>query len=255
VADGAYDPDAAERWLIAGIGGGAIANAEILLNDNSDAQVTMVGTTVPWVLENDAQHLPLRRAHDATMGGDGRLTIITGQRLSQLTTRTDPAGSFTFTAGGVNAQAYVACLGRIPRLPLALAGVQDWSRRSGGVTAGEVLFDEDRQYLGYRVTFAAADRTRCSVVVTGAASRMPPPDLFTADDIARVTQAGLHEAPPESGNVAAGFMAAAAQAARVSFPGPARAALAGAGPRPGSRTAAHDPRRRWPGPDVSGPTR
>jgi hypothetical protein len=77
----------------------------------------------------------------------------------------------------------------------------------------------------------------------------------TADDIARVTQAGLHEAPPESGNVAAGFMATAAQAARVSFPGPARAALAGAGPRPGSRTAAHDPRRRRPGPDVSGPTR
>lgn len=214
VGEGEYDPQIADRWLLAGVGGAAIANAEIILQGNPEATVTLVGTEVPTVLENDAQHLALRRAYDETMGGDGRLVLVTGKRLGAVETAEDAAGHVTVHAAGVEADAYVACLGRVPRLPPALAGLQQQTQAQGGEVTGEVLFDDDRQYLGYQLNFRTESTTR-EVLVTGAASRMPPPDIFSRDQIDRVNRAGDYEAPLESGNVAAGFMASAGQASRL----------------------------------------
>jgi hypothetical protein len=72
-------------------------------------------------------------------------------------------------------------------------------------------FSADRQYLGYKVTYRKGAEA-VEVDVTGAASRMLPADLFDAQKAALVGELGLIETPPESGNVAAGFMATALQA-------------------------------------------
>ncbi|WP_330441335.1 hypothetical protein OHB44_33380 (plasmid) [Micromonospora sp. NBC_00821] len=239
VGNGSYDPTVADRWVIAGVGGAAIANAEIILRGNPNATVAMVGSTVPWVLENDAQYLALRRQHDAALGGDGRLATHTGHRLGSIVLATDDDGLVRPQAAHLTAEAYVACLGRVPRMPPVLDPLRTWASQHNGSTHGHLLFDADRQYLGYRLSFHTAE-ARHDVIVTGAASRMPPPDIFSSADIARVTTAGLYEAPPESGNVAAGFMATANQAARLAFTRPLRiTGDAGVAPQP-----THPPRPR-----------
>jgi len=84
-------------------------------------------------------------------------------------------------------------------------------RRWADEARGDVELSSDRQYLGYRVSYRKGD-VQVDVAVTGAASRMLPADLFGARTAALVDELGLVEAPPESGNVAAGFMATALQA-------------------------------------------
>jgi hypothetical protein len=222
VGDGEYDAGAGRRWLIAGIGGGAIANAEIILAGNPDAEVVMVGTEAPWVLHNDAQYTALRQRHDKAVNPDatGRLTTIPGRRLGPVATaqgydgRTvvrmlDDQGRLLTDESGqpLEGDAYVGCLGRVARLPRVLDNLQRWADH----VRGELDFSEDRQYLGYQVTFQKGDAS-ISVDVTGAASRLLPADLFDARTAAVVNELGLVEAPPESGNVAAGFMATALQA-------------------------------------------
>lgn len=220
VGDGEFDPFVTDEWLIGGLGGGAIANAEIILQANPGATVSMVGVAAPWVLHNDAQYLELRRRHDPEMGGDGRLVTYGGRRLGPIETVRGPGGRARFRALDVEGDAYVACLGRVARLPKALDTVREWSRARGGTTTGELLFDADRQYLGYRLRFEAGAIDESGGVshtaeVTGAASRMLPGDVFTRADQRRVDAAGLKEAPAESGNVAAGFMATALQATKL----------------------------------------
>ncbi|MFD3871497.1 hypothetical protein [Streptomyces sp. NPDC058623] len=223
VGDGDYDPFAATDWVIAGVGGAAIANAEIILEANPEARVHMVGKDAPFVLHNDAQYTALRRKHDAEWDGDGRLTTYSGRYLGAVGTlpssgeggavrlaALDSAGNPT----GVEGDAYVACLGRISRLPTALDAVEAQVRSSGGRVQGELIFDADRQYLGYRIDFETDER-RFSVDVTGAASRMLPGNVFDADDVARLAVVDAKTAPPESGNVAPGFMATALQGSHL----------------------------------------
>lgn len=174
VGNGSYDPTVADRWVIAGVGGAAIANAEIILHGNPNATVAMVGSTVPWVLHNDAQYLALRRQHDAAFGGDGRLVTHTGHRLGAITLATAADGRVRPQAAHVAGDAYVACLGRVPRLPPVLDPLRTWADQHGGRVHGELLFDTDRQYLGYRLSFRSP-AAHHDVIVTGAASRMPPP--------------------------------------------------------------------------------
>jgi hypothetical protein len=84
----------------------------------------------------------------------------------------------------------------------------------GGQVRGELLFDKDRQYLGYRLRIAANGQQH-TVDVTGAASRMLPGNVFSRDDMARLAVLDAKTAPPESGNVAAGFMATALQGSHL----------------------------------------
>ncbi|MEU5811522.1 hypothetical protein [Streptomyces sp. NPDC047718] len=219
VGDGDYDPAVAKHWLIAGVGGAAIANAEIILQANPETRVSMVGKDAPFVLHNDAQYTALRRKHDAAWGGDGRLVTHSGLYLGAVATTTSPDGGVRLTALdsagkplGIEGDAYVACLGRISRLPNALDAVESEVRASGGQVRGELVFDADRQYLGYRLEFEANGR-RHAVGVTGAASRMLPGEVFGREDQTRLAALDAKTAPPESGNVAAGFMATALQGA------------------------------------------
>jgi hypothetical protein len=222
IGDGRYDPAAGQHWLIAGIGGGAIANTEIILAGNPRSTVTMVGTEAPWVLHNDAQYSELRRLHDrdANPNATGRLRTVPGKRLGMVATAQtedgrsvvrmlddkgrmlrDPAGN------PLEGDVYVGCLGRVARTPRAMDDLRAWADE----VHGEVQVSDDRQYLGYRVSCRKGD-AQVDVEVTGAASRMPPADLFDARTALLVAEHGLIEAPPESGNVAAGFMATALQA-------------------------------------------
>lgn len=210
VGDGEYDPTVADNWVIAGIGGGAIANTEIILEGNPNARVTMVGTAAPWVLHNDSQYLAMRRQYDAELGGNGRLVTVANQRLGAIETVRTPEGEVRLKAQHVEGDAYVACLGRVARLPQAADTLDQWARQQGGQVRGELLFDKNEQYLGYRLRFQVADRQH-TVDVTGAASRMLPGNVFSRDDMARLAVIDRKTAPAESGNVAAGFMATAIQ--------------------------------------------
>ncbi|MFF6781840.1 hypothetical protein [Streptomyces sp. NPDC012510] len=214
VGDGNYDPTVANNWVIAGIGGGAIANTEIILEGNPNARVTMVGTAAPWVLHNDSQYLAMRRQYDAELGGNGRLVTVANQRLGAVETVRTPEGEVRLKALHVEGDAYVACLGRVARLPQAADTLDQWARQQGGQIRGELLFDKNEQYLGYRLHFQAEDR-RHTVDVTGAASRMLPGNVFSREDMARLAVIDRKTAPAESGNVAAGFMASALQGANL----------------------------------------
>jgi hypothetical protein len=222
IGDGDYDPQAGRRWLIAGIGGGAIANAEIILAGNPDAEVVMVGSEAPWVLQNDAQYTALRQLHDldASPTASGRLQTIPGKRLGAVQTaqaedgRTvvrlqDDRGNPIAGRDGkpLEGDVYVGCLGRVARTPRVMDDLGRWADD----VQGSLEFSADRQYLGYKVTYRKGAEA-VEVDVTGAASRMLPADLFDAQKAALVGELGLIETPPESGNVAAGFMATALQA-------------------------------------------
>ena len=121
----------------------------------------------------------------------------------------DDKGRILRDAAGnpVEGDVYVGCLGRVARTPRAMDDLRAWADE----VHGEVQVTDDRQYLGYRVSCHKGD-AQVDVEVTGAASRMPPADLFDARTALLVAELGLIEAPPESGNVAAGFMATALQA-------------------------------------------
>ncbi|MFJ8162135.1 hypothetical protein ACIRBY_14550 [Streptomyces sp. NPDC096136] len=221
IGDGDYDPTVAKDWVIAGVGGAAIANAEIILQANPEARVFMVGKDAPFVLHNDAQYTALRRAHDADYGGDGRLVVYGGRYLGAVGTVTAPDGRVRLealdSAGeslGIEGDAYVACLGRVSRLPHALDPMESAVRSAGGTVRGELVFDDDRQYLGYRLELEAHGR-RHTVDVTGAASRMLPGHVFGGEDMARLAAFDAKVAPPESGNVSAGFMATALQGSQL----------------------------------------
>jgi hypothetical protein len=242
VGDGDYDPSVAKDWVIAGVGGAAIANAEIILQARPDSRVFMVGKDAPFVLHNDAQYTALRAKHDAEYGGDGRLVTFSGRYLGAVGMVTAPDGRVRLAALdstgrslGVEGDAYVACLGRVSRLPHAVDSVESWARSAGGEVRGELRFDKDRQYLGYRVEFEAhGQRHACDV--TGAASRMLPTHVFGREDTARLAALNDKTTPPESGNVAAGFMATALQGSHLA-----------------QHTAAEREQRQGP-PSTAGPT-
>ncbi|WP_371681441.1 hypothetical protein [Streptomyces sp. NBC_01276] len=221
IGDGDYDPTVAKDWVIAGVGGAAIANAEIILQSDPEARVFMVGKDAPFVLHNDAQYTALRRAHDAEYGGDGRLVTHGGRYLGAVGTVTAPDGRVRLEALdnegrslGIEGDAYVACLGRVSRLPQALDSMESTVRTAGGTVRGELVFDDHRQYLGYRLELEA-DGRRHTVDVTGAASRMLPGNVFDGEDMRRLAAFDAKVAPPESGNVSAGFMATALQGSQL----------------------------------------
>lgn len=221
IGDGDYDPSVATDWVIAGVGGAAIANAEIIMQARPDTRVFMVGKEAPFVLHNDAQYTQLRRKHDAEYGGDGRLVTLSGHYLGAVGTTTTSDGRVRLaaldSAGaplGIEGDAYVACLGRVSRLPQALDPLESWTRSSGGQIRGELVFDSDRQYLGYRLDLEANGQ-RHNIDVTGAASRMLPGNVFSREDMARLAVVDAKTVPPESGNVAAGFMATALQGSQL----------------------------------------
>lgn len=224
VSNGSADPRAAQTWLVAGRGGSGFASAAIILDGNPDAKVIMVGGATPTVLQNTALYAPFLREHDQAVnpGATGRLVTVAGARLGGVATTTGADGRTTFrmldgrgqelrTADGrpLEGDAYVACTGRPARMPRALEPLARWSES----TKGAMLMNADRQYLGYQLTFAK-DGVQHRAQVIGAASRVLP-EVFTPAQVRQLVAMDLQEAPPESGNVAVGFMSTAIQGSAI----------------------------------------
>ncbi len=212
------------NWVIAGMGGTGVSAAELVLKNNPQAKVVMVGTDSPaGLLEND-QFRMLAEAHAepalaASMGitkpTSGRLSLREGRvavpRTPEKADRStlvdesnidpklrskhvyDVNGTSQQTKQPVHAEgtAYVAALGRNNDYPPA---VLELIAQIRAVPKGEYwiqpLFHDD-QYIGYRVRFTIGKDTVSSLDVTGAASRfLPLQDARTHADTTKITKAG-----------------------------------------------------------------
>ncbi|MFF3452139.1 hypothetical protein ACFYXJ_33925 [Streptomyces sp. NPDC002667] len=220
IAEGRFDAsaagaaDAPKTWLVAGAGGTGVANAEIILEADPEARVTIYGPNLPPALENQVQFTALRERFVSEYGGDGRLTIDIdpGNRVGAVRMSTGPDGRARFREGSVEAEAYVASLGRTAPMPEALRELSERTRAGGGQVRGDLMFDRDRQYLGYGVTFEAGGGQH-RVEVTGAASQLLPRDVFPRDTQAALTAMAVRQVPSQSGNAAPGFAPVAQQTA------------------------------------------
>jgi hypothetical protein len=213
VGNGEFDPFVDNSWVLLGLGGASVANAEIILELNPEACVTIVGTQDSWVLRNDAQYLSLRRQYDRQHGGNGRLQVYAGHRIGQIHMSMSRGRRPQFGTGHWDAGALVACLGRNVGLPSILSPLQSWVSRQGGDIRSRLLVDSYGQYLGYHLQFEATGRVLGATVI-GAASRSAPSRFFTAQQRRDLALHNEWDAPAESGNVATGFMASVVQAAR-----------------------------------------
>ncbi|MEU6278103.1 hypothetical protein ABZ871_37770, partial [Streptomyces populi] len=222
IAEGRFDARAAgaegapKTWLVAGAGGTGVANAEIILEADPEARVTIYGPNLPPALENQVQFTALRERFVSEYGGDGRLTIDIhpDNRVGAVQMSLGPDGKPRFREGRVEADAYVASLGRTAPMPEALRALSERTRAGGGQVRGDLMFDRDRQYLGYGVTFEAGGRQH-RVEVTGAASQLLPRDVFPRDTQAALTAMAVRQVPSQSGNAAPGFAPVAEQTARL----------------------------------------
>ena len=234
----------------------AISAAEIVLSANTKAHVTLIGPTEPaGLMENDQFREMAAKHADAALArqlrrdpGDGRLTLLrdsggapiakdlaaweasrsASERGSWVEESEIPAekrSSRVYDANDRQAHshgtAYVAAVGRAKAYPPVVASLIDQARRTGGKYFVKALF-EDRQYIGYRVSFEeGAGHASAEIEVTGAATRFLPIEDAIAhakaedvNDLNRVKVVDNWEAPPESGNFAGGFAATATQVSR-----------------------------------------
>ncbi|MET9692403.1 hypothetical protein ABZY81_28640 [Streptomyces sp. NPDC006514] len=201
---------AADSWIVAGGADHALATAEALLTGNPAARVTVVAASLGTAAVNTARYVELRRRHVADDGGDGRLEFRTGAEPGAVTV----TGTGRYAEGGVEAEGYAASIGRARTLPFAVGKLARWARERRGQVTGSLLFDPDRQYLGYRLHFAAEGLAH-QVDVTGAASWFLPAEVFTAELARQVELMGERVVPPESGSAPTDLGPVAEQAARL----------------------------------------
>ncbi|MGW1004937.1 hypothetical protein [Streptomyces sp. NPDC002520] len=219
IAESRFDPHAEgapKTWVVAGAGGTGVANAEIILEADPAARVTIIGPNLPPALENQVQFNAMRERFAAEYGGDGRLTIDIdrGNRVGAVQMVTGPDGQPRFRAGDVEAEGYVGCLGRTSPLPQAVQELGDRTRAAGGQVRGDLMFDQDRQYLGYGLTFESGGN-RVRVEVTGAASRTLPRDVFPPETQRALAAMNGRQVPAQTGNAAPGFAPTAWQASQL----------------------------------------
>ncbi|WP_143098840.1 hypothetical protein [Streptomyces sp. yr375] len=252
VAENRFDPRAAQHWIIAGSGGTGVANAEIILRENPDAAVTIVGSSPPAALQHQVQY-PAMLAEYAT-GDNPRLTIVKAQ-VGAIETYRHESGQTWFQADYVDqngeqatarADGYVTSLGRTNPLPPALQDLANEVRDHGGEISGDLLFDKDDQYIGYGLTFAVDGREH-RVDVDGAASWQLPREIFAPETgiQADLNQMGLRGLPSETGNAAPGFSPIARQSALR-----ARAVAAAAAGDPEAVRRTSTIPERWQRPDL-----
>lgn len=226
VAENRFDAGDADHWIIAGSGGTGVANAEIILRENPNARVTIIGRGEPpaalkhqvqfgqmdtkWGREKGDGRLQFGYASiddiETVQGEDGRTRF----RMTYKTSLDENAESVTVDADG-----YVASLGRTNPLPAAVQVLADEVRDRGGQIRGDLLFDRDDQYLGYGLTFDV-DGTEHRVDVDGAASWQLPREVFAPGQGGlqdQLNQMGLRALPSETGNAAPGFAPIARQSA------------------------------------------
>ncbi|MEU1186891.1 hypothetical protein [Streptomyces sp. NPDC005859] len=253
VAENRFDPHAAQHWIIAGSGGTGVANAEIILRENPDARVTIVGSPPPAALRHQVQY-PEMLARYGT-GENPRLTIGRAQ-VGAIETYRHESGETWFQADYVieatgerktaRADGYVTSLGRTNPLPPALQVLADEVRDRGGEISGDLLFDKDDQYIGYGLTFAVDGREH-RVDVDGAASWQLPREIFAPETgiQGQLNGMGVRGLPSETGNAAPGFAPIARQSALR-----ARAVAAAAAGDPEAVRRMSTIPERWQRPDL-----
>ncbi|MFE7761855.1 hypothetical protein [Streptomyces sp. NPDC057438] len=224
VAENRFDARRAKDWVVAGSGGTGVANAEIILMQNPDAHVTIIGSAPPPALRHQVQFPAMEEAYGPR--GDGRLTFIRARVGAIETYRDEQSGETRFQipyeeGEGENrqrkvlqAQGYVTSLGRTNPLPPALQVLADEVRERGGEISGDLQFDKDDQYIGYGLTFTV-DGKEHRVDVDGAASWQLPREIFAPESglQQQLNDMGLRGLPSETGNAAPGFAPVARQSA------------------------------------------
>ncbi|MGW1779304.1 hypothetical protein ACWCQQ_09185 [Streptomyces sp. NPDC002143] len=224
VAESRFDPHAAKEWIVVGTGGTAVANAEIILIQNPDAHVTIVGTGTPPALKHQVQFPAMMETYGQDREGQKKRLTFVEARVGAIETYQDAEGETHFQVPYIDketkeprvarADGYVTSLGRTNPLPPALQVLADEVRDRGGEISGDLLFDRDDQYIGYGLTFAV-DGHEHRVDVDGAASWQLPREIFAPETgiQAELNQMGIRGLPSETGNAAPGFSPTARQSA------------------------------------------
>jgi hypothetical protein len=229
------DPEimAMKRVVIAGPGGTGISAAEIILNKNKTAHVTMVGVDPPTGLVENGQFRSVVAKHGTNElcvklhvkpdGVDGRFEFLDGYYLGgptevgdQLDVNASPAraGVRRIPPEAFQGDTYISALGRPDDLPPPVAELADSAERVGGSVAVSALVYEGALYAGYEVTIRFPDGREMKIDVTGAASRYVDRTKLSAGDKDIVKGADDHDAPPESENFPGGYASSARQASR-----------------------------------------
>ncbi|QJT02984.1 hypothetical protein G9272_24105 [Streptomyces asoensis] len=255
VAESRFDPHAAKEWIVVGSGGTAVANAEIILIQNPDAHVTIIGSKPPPALKHQVQFPAMEQRYGHAEGGEKRLTFVEA-RVGAIETYQDEQGETRFQVPYVEkgteerrvarSDGYVTSLGRTNPLPPALQVLADEVRDRGGEISGDLLFDKDDQYIGYGLTFAVDGREH-RVDVDGAASWQLPREIFAPETRiqAELNAMGVRGLPSETGNAAPGFSPIARQSALR-----ARAVAAAAAGDPEAVRRMSTIPERWQRPDL-----
>ncbi|HMG56097.1 MAG TPA: hypothetical protein VK601_21510, partial [Kofleriaceae bacterium] len=200
-----------QRWLVA-----AQANllpaVQRILTAQQTSVVVLYGAALPQPVREAQLFQQLVEQYGPA--GGLRLQVLSGAYAANAQAAPH-GGGFTLT-GPVQGQGYIAALGRANQLsPILNQLIVEARTRGPNNVRGELLYDADRQYIGYRIIIVAPDASEKRIDVTGAASRFPPEDVFSQAE--RDTVAGAirrQDAPVESGNFDGGFVASALQSAR-----------------------------------------
>ncbi|MEU9702681.1 hypothetical protein [Streptomyces sp. NPDC047981] len=219
VADNRFNPADAEHWIVAGSGGTGVANAEIILRENPNAKVTIIGSDPPPALLHQVQFPEMREEFK------DRLNFVNA-RVGAIETFQGEDGKTSFRLKYPGAKkgdpervlegdGYVASLGRTNPLPPALQTLANQVRDNGGRVSGDLMFDQDDQYIGYGLTFRTEDGKEHRVDVDGAASWQLPREVFAPESgiQQRLNEMGGRALPAETGNAAPGFSPIARQSA------------------------------------------
>ncbi|WP_405162025.1 hypothetical protein OG203_37835 [Nocardia sp. NBC_01499] len=238
-------PELAKDWIVAGTGGTGISGVENMLKLSTDAKFTMIGRNAPDGLGENPQWKEVRSTHD--LGYDPKNPTAASDKIGnawpnptatgRLTMAFNPTmniGAITelpgdrFSVAGFEGDGIIASLGTRNAVPPAVADLVDTAiKRDPNSVSAEMLFDNDGQYLGYRITVDGRD-----IDVTGAASRffpggqlfnpgtgtfapLPasnPGSVWTTNDSRYARTASGRDAPPEGGNFDGGYVASATQA-------------------------------------------
>lgn len=181
------DPSAAAHWVITGVGGTGISAAEIILDNNAQARVTMIGGNATAGLFDNVQARRVMSLYGPT--GDGRFQVVTGQEIGELRT---PDGGATFDVGGrITAQDHLTAA---PPNPAGLPNHRRWLVDANPLLLPAVRALLQRDVLAEAGHVGPAAYQRVLVTIVGA----QVPDALRDDD---EFEALLQEFGPVSGAI------------------------------------------------------
>jgi hypothetical protein len=214
--DNVADPAVANDWIALAAGPLQIRAAHHVLTTNPAAKMKLVARDIPANVRRDQLFVRLV-ADYGPASPTPRLDIASGAYFAAI--EDGPNNTFQ-TSGRVTGEGFVNALGRAGQAAPMIEDLLRRALRDGHATAGELLWSDDGEYLGYRIRIGAGATMR-SFDVTGAASRFLPEGVFTAQQRDLVMARPGHtapssdrDAPPESGNFDGGFASSATQASR-----------------------------------------